>query len=224
LPVETKILILVSHDAFGEQLKMFIKDQLHCTIAGLATTGAAGLELARTTQPNVVLVDVGLQGNRGIGLVAKLKALQPDVRIVLMGDGDSTEYVEAAANVGALAYLPKKAISHQLPNLLGISTIHTRAPTRKLRKVTSQRGLVLEGAISGGMLVGGLAFSEPLVALFGATGVLILSIWHSARVSRSSRTAGSAPPATFSSQAPAVDRPYRAEVVRGEPGKEGRPF
>jgi CheY-like chemotaxis protein len=220
----TKVLILTSHDAFGEQLKMFIGDQLHCPIAGLATSATAGLELARTTQPDFVLLDVGLQGNRGTGLVKQLLALQPSVRIVLLGDGDSAEYVDAAAKVGALAYLPKKAISQRLPGLLGIPASKSRFTSLNLKKVTSNRALVLEGAIAGGMLVGGLAFSEPAVAILGAIGVLLLSLWHSARGSRSSRAAGSAPPATTSSQAPAVDRPYSAEGVRGEPGKEGSPL
>src|SRR4051812_26327589 len=71
LQAVTKILILASHDAFGEQLKMFIRDQFHCSIAGVATTSAAGLELARTTKPDVVLADVGLDGNRGIDWVKK---------------------------------------------------------------------------------------------------------------------------------------------------------
>jgi DNA-binding NarL/FixJ family response regulator len=77
--------------------------------------------MVRATHPDFVLVDVGLQGERGIGLVGPLTKLQPGVRIVLMGDGDSTEYVHAAEEVGALAYLPKKSVSQRLPELLGIT-------------------------------------------------------------------------------------------------------
>jgi NarL family two-component system response regulator LiaR len=121
MPSVTNVLILVSHDAFGERLVTFVRDQLHCSIAGRATNAAAGLEMVRATRPDVVLVDVGLQGERGIGLVRPLTKLQPGVRIVLMGDGDSTEYVQAAEEVGALAYLPKKSVSQRLPELLGIT-------------------------------------------------------------------------------------------------------
>src|SRR5918995_3602151 len=120
MPSVTNVLILVSHDAFGERLVAFVRDQLHCTIAGLASNAIAGLELARITKPDVGLVDIGLQGKPGIQLVKPLAELHPGARIVLMGDGDSAEYVDAAAGVGALAYVPKREVSQRLPDLLGI--------------------------------------------------------------------------------------------------------
>jgi ActR/RegA family two-component response regulator len=215
MPAVTNVLILVSHDAFGERLVAFVRDQLNCTIAGLASNATAGLELARVTEPDVVLVDIGLQGKPGIQLVKPLVELHPSARIVLMGDGDSAEYVDAAAGAGAVAYLPKKAVSQRLPDLLGIPV--ERVTTSKLKKVTSQRGLVLEGALAGGTLAGGLAMNKPPIALAGAAGVLILSRWHSTRASRSSRAAGSAPTATTPSLVPAVDHSFRAEGVRGSP-------
>ncbi|MFL5761831.1 MAG: response regulator [Thermomicrobiales bacterium] len=215
----TKILILASNDAFGEQLKMFVRDQFHCSIAGLATTSAAGLELARTTKPDVVLADVGLHGDRGIGWVNKFIELRPSVRVVLMGDGDSADYVDAAAQIGALAYVPKMAASEQLPVLLDLP-VRQVPLTASNQSATSRRGLVLEGALAGGVLVGGFALSDPPVALLGAIGIVTLSRWHSARASRSTRAVGSAPIATISSQAPAVDRPHNVEGVWG--GQERR--
>src|SRR5215218_381955 len=102
MPSVTNVLILVSHDAFGERLVAFVRDQLHCTIAGLASNANASLELARITEPDVVLVDASLQGKAGIRLVKPLLELHPTARIVLMGDGDSAEYADAAAEAGAL--------------------------------------------------------------------------------------------------------------------------
>jgi CheY-like chemotaxis protein len=221
MPSVTTVLILVSHDAFGERLVTFVRDQLHCSIAGLASNADDGLELARVTKPNVVLVDVGLQGKSGFRLVKPLSQMHPDARIVLMGGGDSAEYVDAAREAGAFAYLPKKAVSQRLPELLGIPVNRLHFTPTKLRKVTSHRGLVLEGALAGGVFTGGLALGNPPIALVGASGVLILSYWHSVRASRLSRAGGSAPPAATSPQAPAADRPYRAEGVRGSPERRG---
>ena len=124
----TKVLILVSHDAFGERLRMFVQDHLHCTVSGLATNAAAGMELARATEPDLALVDVGLQGDGGFALVKPLLELFPNLRVVLMGSGEPPEYVHAAADIGALAYLPKTAISRRLPMLLE-SPISTVAST-----------------------------------------------------------------------------------------------
>jgi DNA-binding NarL/FixJ family response regulator len=126
MPSVTKVLILVSHNAFGERLRMFVQDHLHCTVSGVATNAAAGLELARATEPDLALVDVGLKGNGGFALVKPLLELFPNLQIVLMGSGEPPEYVHAAAEIGALAYLPKTSISRRLPLLL--ETPAPRAP------------------------------------------------------------------------------------------------
>src|SRR5262245_55907394 len=135
MPSVTNVLILVSHDAFGERLVTFVRDQLHCSIAGLASNATTGLEMARTTKPDVVLVDVGLQGKSGFRLVKPLSEMHPNARIVLMGDSDSAEYVEAAEDAGAIAYLPKKAVSQRLPDLLGISLKQSTSSNSKFKKV-----------------------------------------------------------------------------------------
>src|SRR4051794_5815320 len=107
MTIVTNVVIVDNHRAFGEQLQAFLRDQLRCTVLGLAADASAGLNLVYTTRPDFALVDVGLPGENGFCLTGRLTDLQLGVRVVLMGYGESIEYVQAATRAGAMAYMPK---------------------------------------------------------------------------------------------------------------------
>ena len=211
------ILIVASHSNFGERLQAFVRDQLDCVVVGLAQDAAAGLELMQMTFADVALVDIELSGENGFSLVERLEAVHPPVRVMLMGTGDSAEYVEAAARVGAMAYLPKTEISQRLPGLLGVTMTGPNFTETDLARSTSPRGLVLEGVLAGGTLVGGLALHQPLAAMAGAGGVFFFTRWHSSRASRSTRAGGSAPSAASASWSGGLGPSIHADGVRGSP-------
>lgn len=217
MPTVTSVVIVDHHLAFGERLQTFLRDQLQCMVIGLARDAAAGLELMRVRLPDFALIEVGLPGENGFRLADRLATLHPPVRVVLLGDDESADYVRAAADVGAIAYLPKMAVSQRLPALLGTATTGPALVAAPPKKPTSRRGLVLEGALAGGTLVCGLALNEPVAAIAGAGGIFLLSQWHSARDSRSSRTGASAPTAASASRSHRSGRLSRADGIRGSP-------
>jgi DNA-binding NarL/FixJ family response regulator len=117
----TSVLIIDNHEGFSKGLQTYVRDQLGCTVTGLGGDAAAGLELARETRPDFALIDIGLPDESGLALARLLGNRYPEIRVVLMHDDESAEYVEAANGVGAMAYLPKVALSKRLPALLGKS-------------------------------------------------------------------------------------------------------
>ncbi len=191
----TTVAILDNHRAFGERLQMYVRDQLGCAVVGIADDAATGVELVRRSKPDFALVEVALPGNRGVGLTRELRELHPTLDVVLMGDLDSGEYAPAATQAGARGYLSKTSVGEQLPALLGktvsddvylfedyLAELADAIPSNRALPPKLRRGLVLEGALAGGVFAGGLALQEPAAALAGATGIFILSRWQSARV------------------------------------------
>jgi ActR/RegA family two-component response regulator len=215
--IVTTVLILTGNQSFGEQLRAFVRDQLGCDVAGLASDTSTGLDLVQSARPDFALIDAELPDESGFTMATRITELHPDTRVVLMGVGEPDEYVQAASRAGALAYLPKTAISRRLPALMGITVTAPDSVITRLKRTASPRKLVLEGAVGGAALMGGLIINEPAAALVAASGIVLLSRWHSLRVPRWSRPAGSALAPAPMPQALATDRSYRADGVRGSP-------
>jgi DNA-binding response OmpR family regulator len=89
-----------------------LKLQLSGYRAALATDGSRGLEMARTLQPDLVLLDIHLPGMDGLELLAALRAEETtrDVPVIVFSDDDSTELMEEAERLGAAAYLVKARV------------------------------------------------------------------------------------------------------------------
>ena len=59
--------------------------------------------------PDIVLTDIGLPGRSGLSLIADLRNLSPDIRVILLTAHSSDEYIQAAVDVRADGYVLKDA-------------------------------------------------------------------------------------------------------------------
>jgi DNA-binding NarL/FixJ family response regulator len=118
-PVST-VAIIDDHRGFSDRLATFVDAVPGWTVVGKAEDAVAGLVLLRTSCPDVALVDIGLQGRNGFWLTEHALRSVPTLRVILMSDGEPEEYAEAAVLAGAVAYVPKRAISQELPELLRV--------------------------------------------------------------------------------------------------------
>lgn len=75
--------------------------------ARIALDGVAALELARETAFDFALVDLKIDRESGLRLIAPLKALRPDMRIVMMTGYASVATAVDAIKTGADDYLLK---------------------------------------------------------------------------------------------------------------------
>lgn len=74
-----------------------------------AANPASALESFRDTLPGYVLLDLNLAGQSGLNLIAPLRALSSDVRIVVLTGYASIQTAVSALKLGAVHYLPKPA-------------------------------------------------------------------------------------------------------------------
>ena len=78
-------------------------------IAGEAADGREALELARTTQPDVVLMDVRMPGMDGIEATRRIGQAGLPSRVLMLTTFDLDEYVYEALRAGASGFLLKDA-------------------------------------------------------------------------------------------------------------------
>jgi DNA-binding NarL/FixJ family response regulator len=104
----TRVLIVDDRPAFRRQLRQLL------TLAGLTVVGEAGdipeaETLLQTLRPDLAVVDVILPGVNGLEGTPRLKALAPNLRVILVSaHRDRAELFQAAAKeAGAEAFISK---------------------------------------------------------------------------------------------------------------------
>jgi DNA-binding NarL/FixJ family response regulator len=78
-------------------------------VAGEAADGREAVELARTTQPDVVLMDVRMPGMDGIEATRRIGQAGLPSRVLMLTTFDLDEYVYEALRAGASGFLLKDA-------------------------------------------------------------------------------------------------------------------
>ncbi len=101
-------LLLVDDDApFRQRLQVMLSRR------GFAVTAVGSLAEARAEagklKPSHAVVDMRLEDGNGLDLVAELRALSPDVRIVMLTGYGNLATAVAAVKAGAVDYLAKPA-------------------------------------------------------------------------------------------------------------------
>jgi len=86
----------------------------HFEVVGLAESGEALLDLARESEPDVVVTDVSIPELDGIAVARDLKAERPETKIVILSTRADLDHVRAAFAAGASAYLTKDTVSHEI--------------------------------------------------------------------------------------------------------------
>jgi len=103
-----RVLIADDHPMFRFGMRALLSAEPDTEVVGEATAGDEAVELATTTQPDVILMDLNMPGLTGIEATRRILQQYPQmgILIVTMFDDDS---VFAAMRAGARGYILKGA-------------------------------------------------------------------------------------------------------------------
>jgi len=79
-----------------------------------AANGRIAVELAQQYVPDVVVLDITMPEETGLHAAARLRALLPSVRILLLSMHDQSEYVREGMRIGTHGYLLKDSAGEEL--------------------------------------------------------------------------------------------------------------
>ncbi len=77
-------------------------------------TGEDAVELAKTLRPDLVVLDIGMEGIDGIEATRQIKTLHPSSMVIIHTIHDSIQYRNDARLAGAEAFIPKNQIRPDL--------------------------------------------------------------------------------------------------------------
>jgi len=104
---KVKLLIADDHLLVREGIHSMLADVPNIDIIGQAPTGEEAINIARSSQPDVVLMDIIMPGMNGIEASRWIKEIDDSIRIIILTMEVSKDYVSAAIKSGVDGYLPK---------------------------------------------------------------------------------------------------------------------
>lgn len=102
-----RILVADDHKLVREGVQSMLSGESGIEIVGLVSSGEEAINVARTTEPDVVLMDIIMPGMNGIEASRWIKENDEHVRVIMVTMEISKEYVSAAIKSGVDGYLPK---------------------------------------------------------------------------------------------------------------------
>ena len=88
------------------------------TVVGEVTSGIEVLPAVAELTPDVVLMDISMQGMNGLEATRRLLDDHPDTRVIMVSMHASEDYVARALRAGARGYLTKASAAQELERAL----------------------------------------------------------------------------------------------------------
>lgn len=109
-----KILIVDDHPLVRKGIRSLLEQEHDLAICGEAANRREVLDLAQKTRPDLVLLDITLEGPDGIEVTKALRAECDDVPILIVSMHDEGLYAERALRAGARGYIMKQEVAENV--------------------------------------------------------------------------------------------------------------
>jgi two-component system response regulator NreC len=109
-----RVLIVDDHAVVRTGLRLLLESVEDIEVVGEAGTANDAIVEARSSQPDVILMDVVMPGASGIDATPQLLREEPDAKVLILSMEDDPSYVRQAFAAGAAGYVLKEAADAEL--------------------------------------------------------------------------------------------------------------
>jgi two-component system, NarL family, nitrate/nitrite response regulator NarL len=131
MPVPVRLVVIDDHPLFRRGVRQLVDIEGGFEVVGEASSGPEGIELALQLQPDLVLLDLNMEGMDGNKTLQELRAAGCTARVAMLTVSDEEEDLVAALRGGADGYLLKDTEPEDL--------------LRQLRQIVDGRLVLTEG-------------------------------------------------------------------------------
>jgi DNA-binding NarL/FixJ family response regulator len=107
-----RILLADDHTMLLDAFQRLLEPR--CEIVGTASDGRALLDLAASTRPDVIVLDISMPGLNGMDACALLRRKMPGVKFVFLTVNEDPDIAAEAISLGASGYLLKSSAAAEL--------------------------------------------------------------------------------------------------------------
>ena len=105
--VSFKVMLVEDDEGFRRSLASLLTPDSLSSFSDEAANGREAIEKVKSFLPHLVFMDIKLPDQNGLEITRRVKALHPDIHVIILTSYDFPEYREAASASGAYSFLSK---------------------------------------------------------------------------------------------------------------------
>jgi DNA-binding NarL/FixJ family response regulator len=109
-----RVFLLDDHPMTRYGMARLIEQESDLVVCGEAENARSALDAVNSLRPNVVLVDLTMPGGEGIEFIKDLRAMYPEVAVLVVSMHDEEVYAQRALRAGSRGYIMKSEGGEQL--------------------------------------------------------------------------------------------------------------
>jgi DNA-binding NarL/FixJ family response regulator len=109
-----RILLADDHALVRAGVRRILDAEPDLTVVGEASDGNEAVELARTVQPDLAVLDISMPRATGLQAAREIKRRAPGVQTLMLSMHDNEQYFFSALKAGACGYVLKSAADEDL--------------------------------------------------------------------------------------------------------------
>lgn len=117
-----RVLLVDDHELFRDGVSSLLKSHNDFQVIGSLSSGEEAISKVSDLWPDVILMDIMMEGLSGIDVTEKLKKSYPEAKVILLSMEANSKFIEEGIKAGAWGYLPKSVNSRIL--IKAIQTVH----------------------------------------------------------------------------------------------------
>lgn len=118
LPV--RVLVIDDHPFLLEGIQALIARGMNAEVVGHGLSGEVAVELAQDLSPDIILMDVSMEGISGIEATRRVLTAHAGIGIIILTMHDGAEYVQEARQAGARGYVLKSSSSAMIQQAIEV--------------------------------------------------------------------------------------------------------
>ena len=104
-----RVLVVDDHAILRDGIRSLLESQDDIIVVGEADNGVDAIEHVRKALPDIVLMDISMPGMNGLKATRAIKQQFPQVKVLILTQHDSREYITPALQAGAAGYVLKRS-------------------------------------------------------------------------------------------------------------------
>lgn len=111
---KNRVLVVDDHPIVRQGLALLINREPDLTVCGEAQDARMAMQSISTTRPDILVVDISLNGPDGLDLLKDIRSRYPDLPVLILSMHDESIYAERALRAGAQGYIMKQEASEKV--------------------------------------------------------------------------------------------------------------
>lgn len=116
--MKIKVLLVDDHLMFMLGIKQLLDNEEDLQILGIVNNPQELNEKIKEHNPHVIVMDIRMKNYNGIELTKRINEVYPDIKVIILSGYNYDEYMKAAYEAGAYAFISKENSTHELANAI----------------------------------------------------------------------------------------------------------